>query len=152
MRPDSAVEPTKSENTTVTWRRSAVSLGDASTATCAPTAPGTAFAVVWRFAIARCSFDGGQAERRVSPSPDPSDRAGRLRLSRSRGKQPRTVQGPGSAARPRRPSVGPKLRVAPHHHAVRGKCPGSFRSGYRQAVLLSSSVNIKTVPKPSSAN
>ena len=31
MRADSAVEPTKSENITVTWRRSAVSLGDAST-------------------------------------------------------------------------------------------------------------------------
>ena len=27
MRADSAVEPTKSENITVTWRRSAVSLG-----------------------------------------------------------------------------------------------------------------------------
>ena len=31
MRADRAVEPTKSENITVTWRRSAVSRGDAST-------------------------------------------------------------------------------------------------------------------------
>jgi hypothetical protein len=32
MRADRAVEPTKSENITVTWRRSAVSRKDASTA------------------------------------------------------------------------------------------------------------------------
>ena len=38
MRADSAVEPTKSENITVTWRRSAVSRGETSTATVAPTA------------------------------------------------------------------------------------------------------------------
>ena len=56
MRADRAVEPTRSENITVTWRRSAVSLGGASTACGATTAPSAAFAVVSRFAITRSSL------------------------------------------------------------------------------------------------
>ena len=56
MRADRAVEPTKSENITVTWRRSAVSLATHPWPSGVPTAPDAAFAVVSRFAIARSNL------------------------------------------------------------------------------------------------
>ena len=56
MRADSAVEPTKSENMTVTWRRSAVSRGDASTAAGPGEGAGLALALPRRAAMASKSF------------------------------------------------------------------------------------------------
>jgi hypothetical protein len=57
MRAESAVEPTRSENITVTWRRSAVSagLGVAGRAA-AMAATGPLFSMPSRLAIARSSF------------------------------------------------------------------------------------------------
>ena len=56
MRAERAVEPTKSENITVTWRRSAVSRGETSTATVAPTALDAVWAVASMLAIARSNL------------------------------------------------------------------------------------------------
>jgi len=54
MRPDSAVEPTRSENITVTWRRSAVSiLAEAEDAEAAVSGVGVPLSTIFNSAIAR---------------------------------------------------------------------------------------------------
>ena len=56
MRAERAVEPTRSENITVTWRRSAVSRGGASPAARMPSAPAPVFGVASRLAIERSNL------------------------------------------------------------------------------------------------
>ena len=57
MRADMAVEPTKSENITVTWRRSAVSCGRGLAGMTAATATsGSLFSMSLRSAMARSSL------------------------------------------------------------------------------------------------
>ena len=108
MRAESAVEPTKSENITVTWRRSARSSGCALGAldvVAASTEGALPLASLRRAAMASSSFTAVPERRDAkllqvlvpSGSEEPS------RLSHSRGMPPRTSRGPGSAARPQRP-------------------------------------------------
>ena len=105
MRAERAVEPTKSENITVTWRRSARSSGCALGAldvVVASTDGVLPFASLRRAAMASSSFT--RCPSAATPS---SFRSSAVRLRQDRlvylifaECSPRTLRGPGSAARP----------------------------------------------------
>ena len=126
----------------MTWRRSAVSLGDASTATEAPTAPGTAFAVVSRFAIARSSL-------RRWPSRTPS-------FSIRQIGQDAYVYGvlaesglvllKAQAPQPDHDVHDGAHSGLIHHRAVGGACPGGSRSG-STGLSVSIGATVRTVPR-----
>ena len=136
MRADSAVEPTKSENITVTWRRSARSSGEVLGAVEGATA---SFAVALAPRSARRAAMASSRMRRCPRAAIPSSfRSSAVRLGRDLSSilLSRNAASYSSIPRlrsqsPRSMTAPPRSTSSPHHRPGKTRCPGGAPSVLR---------------------